>query len=429
MTFAAPFFVWAALGVALATVALHLLAWRRPPETPLPTARFAPERPIRMVSRAVKPTDLGLLALRVMLVMLVGLALAGPRLTPRRDGTARVFVVDRSRHAGAGDAVSNAARGRFRPGDALVVFDSVAREVVSPTADSLSVRSTQASGLLSPALVVASRAANRLAREHDSVVVVVVSPFMTEELDAATGSIRAVWPGRLEVVRVGGVPNDTAVLARPEVRSGASDPVAVAVALAGAVRGGGHVRLVRDAMTSADSAWAREGHALVWWPVAVPPDWARRPAADTAFGVSTVAPSPATVVAAFPRIVEPPDGGTVARWTDGEPAATESALGAGCVRSVAVSVPTAGDLALTPTFRRFVERLTTPCDDAGASTAASDSVLARALPATMDSTPARAAAFVPEVPRRSVTAWLLGLALAAAVAELFVRRGDSHAAT
>src|SRR5688572_5073331 len=160
MTFAAPLFAWLAGAAALATVALHLLAWRRPPESPLPTARFAPDRPIRMVSRAIRPADLALLALRVALVLLVGAALAGPTVALRRHGAARVVVLDRSRSAGSGVEAASRARAIFRAGDALVVFDSAAREVASPTADSIAaVPASDAPGSLSPALIVATRAA------------------------------------------------------------------------------------------------------------------------------------------------------------------------------------------------------------------------------------------------------------------------------
>src|SRR5215203_5570000 len=119
MTFAAPLFAWIAGGVAAATIALHLLAWRRPPETLLPTARFAPERPIRMVSRALRPADL---ALMVLLVVLVGVALARPSFHARREGLGRVVVIDRSA-AAPGTAIATSARGVFRPGDAVIVFD------------------------------------------------------------------------------------------------------------------------------------------------------------------------------------------------------------------------------------------------------------------------------------------------------------------
>src|SRR5262245_25335862 len=136
MIFAAPLFAWAAGLAALAVVGLHLLAWRRPPETPLPTARFAPERPIRMVSRAVRPADLLLLGIRVALVLLVGVALAGPRVEQRKTGTARVVVADRS-HPTASAGVAAAVTKELTPGDVLVVFDSVAREVSPASADSI----------------------------------------------------------------------------------------------------------------------------------------------------------------------------------------------------------------------------------------------------------------------------------------------------
>ena len=428
MTLTAPFFVWAAVAVSLSTLGLHLLAWRRPPESPLPTARFAPEQPIRMVSRAVRPSDLGLLALRVLVVMLIGLALAGPVLTPRREGTARVVVVDRSRSAGAGPGVAAAARDAFRAGDALVLFDSAAREVVGPTADSIGPPVSPVMGALSPALIVAARAAHRLARDHDSVAIIVVSPVTVDELDAATAGIRGTWPGPLRVVRAGGPPNDTLAPSRYAVRSGAGDPVNVAAGLVGPVVGGDRVRIVRDAMTAADSAWARDGNSVVWWPAMPPTTWQGRPAVDTSFAVSTLGAGGATVVAAFTRVSRPPAGRAVARWSDGEAAITEASLGSGCVRSVGISVSPAGDLALTPGFRRFVERVAMPCGTAARAPAVPDSVLARVLPATL-ATGAAVTTLAPmEAPNRTLIAWMLGLAMAAAVAELVVRRGGTHAA-
>jgi hypothetical protein len=430
MTFAVPFFAWAAAGVALATVALHLLAWRRPPETPLPTARFAPERPIRMVSRAVRPSDLGLLALRLLLILLIGAALAGPVLAPRREGTARVIVMDRTRSAGSGDEVGAAARNAFRTGDAVIVFDSTAREVVSPTADSVTAAiPSRATSSLSAALIVASRAAHRLARDRDSVAMVIVSSFTTDQLDAAAASIRRTWPGPVQLVRAGVAPNDTAPPARPELRSPGGDPVAVAVSLAGALPGGRRVRIVRDAVTAADSAWASAGNAIVAWPIEAPAAWPRRATTDTAFGVATLGVDAATVVAPFSRVASPPAGRVTARWSDGDPAVTEATLGTGCIRSVSVPVPAVGDLAVTPAFRRFVEQIAAPCADSRVLSLASDSLLSRTLPAELATdAPARAVVVDAAESRRTLVAWLLALALAAGVAELFLRRGASHAA-
>jgi len=432
VTFAAPLFVWVAAAAAVAAVGLHLLAWRRPPESFLPTARFAPDAPIRTVSRAVRPADLALLALRVMLLLLVGAALAGPTLMTRARGLGRVLVVDRSRSA-TGQAVTDAARRELRSGDALVLFDSAAREIAGPTADSLSTSAPSARrGSVSAALVAAVRAADRLARAHDSVEIVVVSPFTADELDAATAGIRGTWRGAIRTVRAGVPPNDTLSSGRPEVRAAPGDGVAAALALAPNVRGGAGVRLVRTGAVAADSSWAREGRALVVWPSDGVGALPRRESRDSAFAVTAlpefadIAPEvrSATVVGRFARIATPPPGRVVARWQDGEPAVTEMALGTGCVRTAAVAVPEAGDLAVTPAFRRFVQRMASPCGAQPRWVAASDSALNAALPASVprSATPEPSAVRA-EFPSSRLGAWLLAAALLAAIAELIVRRG------
>ena len=438
MTLAAPLFAWVAAGVAAATVALHLLAWRRPPESPLPTARFAPERPIRMVSRAVRPADLALLAVRVLLVLLVGIALAGPSIDARRPGAGRVIVVDRSASAGTGAEVASAARAAFRSGDAIVVFDSAAREVASPTSDSLGATSaSQEYGSLSAALVVAVRAAARLERERDSVEIVVVSPFASHEIDAATRPIRATWHGPLRVLRASGAPNDTTSLGRPTVRAADGDAIAASLGLSPPFPGGASVRVVRDAPTAADSVWAREGRALVIWPVGASPTWQRHDVTDTAFavtaprGTSTGASGlvrSATVVARFARTNLPPPGRIIARWSDGEPAATEAALGAGCVRAVVVTVPV-GDLPLTPAFQHFARRLAAPCGAAARNAPAPDNVLATVLPPTVPASERLSiATLAAELPGSRLAGWLLALALLLALAEMWIRRGASDVA-
>jgi hypothetical protein len=437
VTLAAPLFAWVAAAVAVATVALHLLAWRKPPESPLPTARFVPEAPIRTVSRAVKPTDLALLALRVLTVLLVGVALAGPTILPRSRGLGRVVVVDRSRTAVNG-AIADAARRELRTGDALVLFDSAAREVSAASGDSIGGTVAQRErGSISAALIAAARAARRLQRAHDSVEIVVVSPVAVEELDEATAAIRRTWRGALRVVRAGSPPDESIAAGRPEVRPGANDAISATFALSADASGGRNVRVVRGEPTLADSAWARGGHALVVWPAATAArGWQARSVFDTAFAVTALAAPPlvaglrarpATVVAPFARVLVAPPGRVVARWQDGEPAATETTLGTGCVRSVAVAVPTVGDLVLTPAFRRFATAMAAPCEGATPWRPVPDSVLVTVLPAhrTTDSV-VRASAATTTAPTSWLAAWLLGAALVAALAELFVRRG-SHA--
>jgi hypothetical protein len=124
----------------------------------------------------------------------------------------------------------------------------------------------------------------------------------------------------------------------------------------------------------------------------------------------------------------PPPGRVVARWVDGEQAATELSLGRGCVRVVAVSVPEAGDLPLTVAFRRFAARMAEPCAAARPWHPVSDSVLAAVLPATTAPDSLIRTASVDGAGSASpLTPWLLALALLATIAELFVRRGGVNA--
>ncbi len=438
MSFAAPLFAWVGGGLALGVVALHLLAWRRPPASPLPTARFAPDAPARTVSRAMRPVDLGLLAVRVLVIVLVSTALAGPRFASRVQGLGRVIVVDRSHGQEARGPIDRVARSVFRAGDALVVVDSTVHEVRNPTVDSIVATSpTTESAGISAALVVGIRAANELQRVRDSVEIVVVSPFGSDALDAATASIRRMWPGTVRTMRAGTPPNDTARARPPDIRAGSGDPVSAALALAGAAPRGA-VRVVRDSTTAADTAWARQGGAVVVWPTsAAQQGWTVRATADTAFGVTVTSlgsgsfASPAlsaTVVAPFVRLVAPPPGRVVARWDDGEPAATEISLGGGCMRSVAVRVPATGDLALTPAFRRFAEQIAGPCVGSRGWTAVTDSVVSAVLPAIGTRDAAQTLSAVHATRSHSpIAVWLLGAAMVAALGELLVRRGAANA--
>lgn len=432
MTFAAPLFAWIGGAAAVAVVGLHLLAWRRPPETPLPTARFAPERPIRMVSRALRPADRLLLALRTALVLLAGFALAGPRFEHRRAGSARVVVVDRSNGARARDEIVSAARRELRAGDGLVVFDTAAREIDPRSLDSATASLVSSPGALSPAIVTAIRTARRLDEQHDSVEIVVVSPFLASEVDEATAAIRSLWRGPVRRVRVPSASDSAGAAAVPHMRGDPGDGVIAAVALNGAIAAGDRVHLIRDSLVSADSALARTGATIVLWPTAAGARWSARPRADTAMAVAVTAGAigapgeNATVVATFERASTAPDGRVIARWADGAPAASEIPLGAGCIRSIAIDVPTAGDLALTPSFRRFARRITEPCGGTAFS-ALPDSVLDRVIPASVRVAAASVASRSPSGLSSRLTAWLLGLALAAAAAEQFLRRRGADA--
>lgn len=177
MTLAAPGFLVAALAVAAAVVALHLLVLRPPPSSRLPTARFVPPAPSLVRRRDTWPRDRALLALRVATIVLAGLAFAGPALSARPVRGTRIVAVDTSVMASRDSAAHY-----LRASDLRLPFD----------------------GSLSGALVGARRAVARL--RADSVELVIVSPFATSGSDAATAALRAQWFGAIRTVRVASSP-------------------------------------------------------------------------------------------------------------------------------------------------------------------------------------------------------------------------------
>jgi hypothetical protein len=238
-------------------------------------------------------------------------------------------------------------------------------------------------GNLSAALIAALRAGSSLRDRADSLQLVIVSPFAKEELDAATDSIRKLWPGKATLVRVG---SSVAPLLRGEPR--------------------------------------------IEWPDSARPRFAvQRAVPDTVGGVMT---GEAVVVAAFARRWSfPPDslrgGEIVARWVDGEAAAIERADSAGCVRSVAVPVSAVGDLAIRNDFVRFVSALSGACISGTSLTTAAPDAIIR-LEGKGGLAPREAFQPLSNAPS-ALAPWLFALAIAAAIAELFVRRRGSDAKT
>ncbi|MFN2602836.1 MAG: BatA domain-containing protein, partial [Gemmatimonadaceae bacterium] len=194
MTFLAPGFLWSAIALAAGIIALHLIVTRQPRSTVLPTARFVPDSAATATVRDTRPSDLLLMLLRVLVVLAAGAALARPVIKPSRQVSGRVFLMDDSRGvANVGEAADSVKR-LYRAGDAVVVFDSIARSLGAKALDSLSVaRMVDARGNISAALIASLREASALRDNVDSIELVIVSPLLDEERDAATDSIRDLW--------------------------------------------------------------------------------------------------------------------------------------------------------------------------------------------------------------------------------------------
>lgn len=429
LALAAPGYLLAALAASAAVVALHLLGWRRPPAVALPTARFVPHAAVRAVSRQVRPSDLLLLALRVAALLLTGLAMARPAMAPRRAGVARVIVVDASRRVASMTEAMDSARAHVGAARTIswIRVDSSARVVT----DSAIGERGEGRGRLGSGMVAAIREAHRLARTHERVAIVIVSPFAAESWDAGVEAMRGSWDGEVVPVRV-----PVRVTERVAVRDGRAEPgremgeeapfreppVAARARTASFAAGGTPaarelppvgdpigvafaraldasappVRVRRSAASASDSAWAREGGIVVSWPEERGDDAAALPletagttsAPDDATGAPDAVLTTGSVTAAghFRRSrVALPTGTTILRWGDGAPAATEAALGRGCIRTVGVTVSTVGDLVLRPAFLRLVREVAGVCGG-GSDTVVDDVTLARwAMGATADS--------------------------------------------
>lgn len=430
MSFLAPWILAFGAAAAAAVVAIHLLTTRRPPTAPLPTARFVPEAEARAVSRAARPTDLLLLALRLLAVAALALAFARPLLDAPGPSVRAVVALEWTTAVADVEAARHAAREQLGEGAALVVFDTAARIVPVDALDSLSSPSVRRASW-SPALVAAGDAAAQIARGADSLRLVLVGTSRRDALDAATATLRAAWPGRVEFVELRAGRDSTRGLRAGLRSSMRDDPLAPALAAWSRRRGSHPLRVTRDAPGPADSAWARgtTGAVLVHWP-ARGEGTVVRPDGVVAFGseaASVVAPLirvPLGDSAAAESAMGSGQGGaatsrSIARWRDGTIAATERALGAGCAKTVGVGLPIEGDLTLRQPFAEFLDVVLAPC---GGDVA----------PALPDSTlewlrgPDHLASAQQLLPLRAdaspLAAWLLLLAALALVTEQLLRR-------
>lgn len=420
MTFLAPGFFYASLAVAAAIAALHFIVTRQPRAGILPTARFVPDVPATATARAARPSDLPLLLVRMLLVLAAGAGLAKPVIKPSRTAHARVILADVSRAVTDTGALRDSVRSVYRDGDVIVAFDSAAALVGN--LDSLAaIDPSNARGNLSAALVAALRGGSLLRERADSVELVVVSPLAADELDAATDSVRSLWPGRGRVVISGRASATRAETAeRLSLRAASGDPLAITVARLSSAPGG---TIVRDASAS------RDGSTIIDWPATARPARAvGRAGRDTIGGIIG---NDAIVISAFERRwTYPPDSlhgaAVVARWIDGEAAAIEWLSETGCSRSVGIPVNQAGDLVIRDDFSRLVAELSQPCVGSREFVPPEQNRLEMIQG---KGSLAPRAAFEPRGDVRSWLApWLLGVALLLAVGEMLLRRRRSDTA-
>ena len=341
MSFLAPWALVIGVASAAGLVLLHLVSRQRPAAYLLPTARFIPDQRTLVRRLATRPRDRVLLALRVLIVLSAAAAFARPVLAPARAPRARIVLLDRS--GAVADPAAALARLRaladdgiptrlvlfdsaaVLASDAMVALDSLVRDAGSSSrGDSLArvaPRATQ-TGSITAALVAARRAAPALARAADVVELVLVSPVAAREIDAATDAVRARWPGALRIERIAAhVDSDAGgTIARA---IGVDDPLGPAMAGAPIAATARSVRLTHSPPRGVDSAVARAGGALVWWDeVAQSP---LRPSALVMGDDVVIAPlrrGPPDVAG----VAGAPGWRTIARWTDGSPAAIEMAL-------------------------------------------------------------------------------------------------------
>jgi len=398
VTFLAPWYLLGAGAIAGATVVLHLLITRLPPGVAWPTARFVPAGPAAVRRFAPRPVHPWVLLARVVAILAIGAAFAQPLPRGGRRDRVRVVVVDRSRAVGDAHAVIDSVRAIGAQAPAvtlagLVLFADSARTLSGPAAsDSLDRLAIGARpGRVSVGLIAGIRAATRWRDRTDSIELVLVSPVRGDEIDAATDSIRATWPGEIRLVRVAARVDSSG--GRPEIR------------------------------------WPEDGHA---------PATTARAVVDTVGGLIA---GDLVVIAPFVRRWAIDAGRTgdtsaarvLARWVDGEPAAVERPAPDGrCLRDIAVALPTTGDLGLRPEVRRLVSVLTTaPCGaDVGIVRVDGASSAGAAWPAASARAASARALDPTSAPTRSpLVVWLLVSAGIALLVETWLRRHPGAPAT
>jgi hypothetical protein len=404
LTFASPAFLLAGVLAALVPLALHLIRRRPPSRSALPTARFLSPDP-RTSVRLGQPTDLLLLALRMLLLVLAAAAFARPVWRPAADGTASVVLLDRGAAMAGGDAWPRAiaaARQRLlgprgEALGALVLFDSAASVVppfrITPTLfDSLAAARPAGGAPRYAAALRAIPAAVGGLREADSVrVALVTRPRWGGWSDGMRPLRDAVWPGAIELIDLPDLDMGDGEIVADNVRAkeaiwfaDALDRLAYAkpaleatgwrvrpavpsadVVLDGArliVAGGAVPARLAAALGSAAGAGATvvvTASAASSLRGLIP--WAGAMRVDSGGGGMWLAAGTHVSGAAM-RVSgdAAPGAAVIASWDDGRPAAAARRLGRGCVVFAATELER-GELTLDAAYPRLLDGLARGC--------------------------------------------------------------------
>ncbi|HEU4455238.1 MAG TPA: BatA domain-containing protein [Longimicrobium sp.] len=402
ITFGAPLLLLAGALAALVPLALHLIRRRPPTRAALPTARFLSED-ARTSVRLSRPTDLLLLALRMLLLLLAGAALARPRWLPAPEGTSEIVLLDRGAAMAPGGGWTRAvglARRALLTEDGtargeLVLFDTAAvrverRRVTAALFDSLVAARPDAPRASYAAALGAILPAARELRGADSVRVTLLSrPRWSAWSDGLPLFRESTWRGAVALPDLGPAPaaGDSAagagdakramVVGSPRAGQFAAPALeatgwsvrradgiaplpadsagvyvvlapsspAVGAALAERARAGATVLIGRAGAT------AEMGSVLPWTGIgreSRPGGWMwigglRLSASDAARGQ----PKPGAIPIAF--------------WDDGRPAAVAARVGRGCVVFAATDLE-GGEMPFSAAYPRALDRLARGCD-------------------------------------------------------------------
>ena len=478
IAFASPWFLLAGALAALVPLVLHLIRRRPPSRAPLPTQRFLTEDP-RTAVRVSRPTDLLLLALRMLLLVLAGAAFARPTWFPAPEGTSEIVLLDRGA-AMQGEAwaraVAEARRRLMGPEDVargeLVLFDTAAtriprRQVTPALFDSLASARPSSAAISYAAALRAIPPAARELRGADSVRVTLLSRLRWGGWGEGMAPLReAAWPGAIETPDLGpaatsadSASSDSAssdsTAANDTTASG--DDARRATVIAPGERGvfvraalgatGWAVRSMAgaDALPADDArlyvvlaptspalAAAIEERARGGATVVIPRSgvtdalrdvlpWVDFAPEDRPGGELFFSPSLQVDGASDGSSGEPkPGAATLAAWEDGRAAASSVRLGEGCVVFLATDLE-GGELPFQASYPRLVDRLAHGCDAPNAAVSADQPLDAGARAVLRGDGPAAvaASAIAPSGGGFAFGRWIMAAALVVALVETF----------